>query len=247
MASRDCIHPADAFCYICGHFIKTREKKYSVEASAKMCEAYKAYFGMPVGDQDKPWAPHFTCEHCKKTLDGKWINATLLNTRLTVLILIKFSIQILFCLLISWYRGEKRAIHFAILRIWREPTDNSTSCYFCMVDLSKRRTGKNAPPVTYPDIPSSIAPVPHCPELPVPTPPDRSTPPSKESSRSDTKEDVKDHDFSSYTDEELKPYYPNQKDLNDLIRDLGLSKSNAELLTSRLKQWNLLDESVQMR
>ncbi|KAL6481179.1 hypothetical protein MHYP_G00092590 [Metynnis hypsauchen] len=91
-----------------------------------MCEAYKAYFGMPVGDQDKPWAPHFTCEHCKKTLEG-------------------------------WYRGEKRAMRFAVPRIWREPTDHSTNCYFCMVDPSKRRTGKNATPVTYPDIPSSIA------------------------------------------------------------------------------------------
>ncbi|KAL6478203.1 hypothetical protein MHYP_G00140380 [Metynnis hypsauchen] len=180
-----------------------------------MCEAYKAYFGMPVGDQDKPWAPHFTCEHCKKTLEG-------------------------------WYRGEKRAMHFAVPRIWCEPTDHSTNCYFCMVDPSKRRHGKNATPVTYPDIPSSIAPVPHCPELPVPTPPDRATPPSEESSRSDTQEDVEDHDFSSYADEEQKPYYPNQKDLNDLIKDLGLTKSNAELLTSRLKQWNLLDESVQV-
>ncbi|KAL7875155.1 hypothetical protein SRHO_G00061250 [Serrasalmus rhombeus] len=177
-----------------------------------MCEAYKAYFGMPVGDQDKPWAPHFTCEHCKKTLEG-------------------------------WYRGEKRAMHFAVPRIWREPTDHSTNCYFCMVDPSKRRTGKNATPVTYPDIPSSIAP---SIELPVPTPPDRATPPSEESSRSDTQEDVEDHDFSSCADEERKPYYPNQKDLNDLIRDLGLTKSNAELLTSRLKQWNLLDESVQV-
>jgi hypothetical protein len=36
------------------------------------------------------------------------------------------------------------------------------------------------------------------------------------------------------------------KDLNDLIRDLDLTKSNAEVLTSRLKQWNLLDESVQV-
>ncbi|KAL6459437.1 hypothetical protein MHYP_G00329090 [Metynnis hypsauchen] len=170
---------------------------------------------MPVGDQDKPWAPHFTCEHCKKTLEG-------------------------------WYRGEKRAMHFAIPRIWREPTDHSTNCYFCMVDPSKRCTGKNAMPVTYPDIPSSTAPVPHCPELPVPTPPDRATPPSKESSRSDTQEDVEDHDFSSCADEERKPYYPNQKDLNNLIRDLGLTKSNAELLTSRLKQWNLLDESIQV-
>src|SRR6218665_1370158 len=39
---------------------------------------------------------------------------------------------------------------------------------------------------------------------------------------------------------------PNQKDVSDLIRDLGLTKSNAELLLSRLKQWNLLDESVQV-
>ncbi|XP_058858437.1 uncharacterized protein LOC117432411 isoform X3 [Acipenser ruthenus] len=107
MASRGCKHPADAFRYVCGQFIKTRAKKYSVEASAKMCEAYKAYFGMPVGDQDKPWAPHFTCEHCKKTLEG-------------------------------WYRGEKRAMKFAIPRIWREPTDHSSNCYFCMVDPSKR-------------------------------------------------------------------------------------------------------------
>ncbi|XP_058848173.1 uncharacterized protein LOC131698720 [Acipenser ruthenus] len=127
MASRGCKHPADAFCYVCGQFIKTRAKKYSVEASAKMCEAYKAYFGMPVGDQDKPWAPHFTCEHCKKTLEG-------------------------------WYRGEKRAMKFAIPRIWREPTDHSSNCYFCMVDPSKRRTGKNALAITYPDLPSSIVP-----------------------------------------------------------------------------------------
>ena len=42
-----------------------------------------------------------------------------------------------------------------------------------------------------------------------------------------------------------KPYFPNQKDVNDLIRDLGLTKSNAELLISRLKQWNLVDDSVQ--
>lgn len=39
-------------------------------------------------------------------------------------------------------------------------------------------------------------------------------------------------------------YFPNQKDLNDLIRDLGLTKSKGELLTSRLKQWNLVDDSV---
>jgi len=46
--------------------------------------------------------------------------------------------------------------------------------------------------------------------------------------------------------EERRPYFPNQKDATDLIRDLGLTKSKAELLLSRLKQWNLLDKSVQV-
>ena len=31
-------------------------------------------------------------------------------------------------------------------------------------------------------------------------------------------------------------YYPNQEDINDLIREMALAKSNAELLVSRLKQ-----------
>ena len=46
--------------------------------------------------------------------------------------------------------------------------------------------------------------------------------------------------------EERRPYFPNQKDVNDLIRDLGLTKYNTELLISTLKQWNMLDESVQV-
>lgn len=71
MASRDCKYPADAFCYVCGEFIKIGANKYSVATSARMCEAYNAYFGIPVGDQDKVWVPHFTCELCKITLEGK--------------------------------------------------------------------------------------------------------------------------------------------------------------------------------
>ncbi|XP_076365832.1 uncharacterized protein LOC143254555 [Tachypleus tridentatus] len=193
------------YSFVCGQFIKTRAKTYSVTASAKMYEAYKAYFGMPVGDQDKPWAPHFTSEHCKKTLEG-------------------------------WYRGEKRAMKFTIPRFWREPTDHLSNCYFCMVDPSKRRASKNASVIMYQDLPSSIAPVRHCPELPVPTPPERKQPPSEESSKSEEEVDVEDPDYN-FRDAagDKNPYYPNQRDLNDLIRDLGLTKSNAELLTSGFK------------
>src|SRR6218665_3946360 len=70
------------------------------------------------------------------------------------------------CYVTGWYRGKKRTMKFAILRIWPQPTDHSSNCYFCMVDPTKRRTGKNVPQIVYPDIPSSITPVPHCPELP---------------------------------------------------------------------------------
>ncbi|XP_042889698.1 zinc finger and BTB domain-containing protein 14-like isoform X3 [Penaeus japonicus] len=139
MASRDCKYPADAFCYVCGEFIKAGASKYSVGTSARMCEAYNAYFGIPVGNQDKVWVPHFTCELCKITLEG-------------------------------WYRGENISMKFAVPRIWREPTDHSSNCFFCMVKPSKPRGGKNAPAIIYPDLLSAIAPVPHCLELPVPIP-----------------------------------------------------------------------------
>ena len=66
------------------------------------------------------------------------------------------------CYVTGWYMGEKRAMKFAISQIWPEPTDHSSHCYFCMVDPTKRRTGKNAPQIVYPDIPSFIAQVPHC-------------------------------------------------------------------------------------
>ena len=135
---------------------------------------------------------------------------------------------------------------FAIPRIWREPTNHTNDCYFCMFDPSKRRTGKNAPAIVYPSIPSSIAPVPHSDQLPVPIPTCSQDPVSADESATNEDDITIDNSVLNSNLEEKKPYYPNQKDLNDLIRDLGLTKSNAELLTSRLKQWNLLDDSVQI-
>ena len=74
-------------------------------------------------------------------------------------------------------------------------------------------------------------------ELTIPTPPKKDQPSSEDSSKSDSEQDIGDLDHG-FTDavEESRPYFPNQKDSNDLIRDLGLTKSNAELLTPRPKQ-----------
>ncbi|XP_076361754.1 uncharacterized protein LOC143252858 isoform X2 [Tachypleus tridentatus] len=146
-----------------------------------------------------------------------------------------------------WYRGEKSAMKFVIPRIWHEPTDHSSNCYFWMVDPSKCQASKNASAIMYLNLLSSIAPVPHCPELLVPTLPKRKQPFSKESSKSEEEVDVEDPDYNFRgAAGERNTYYPNQRDLNDLIRDLGLTKLDAELLTSRLKEWDLLDESVQV-
>ena len=95
-----------------------------------------------------------------------------------------------------------------------------------------------------------LHPLPHCYTAlssPVPTPPVREQQSLEDSSKSESEEDAVDTDdnFRAGT-EKRNSYYTNKKDLNDLIRDLGLTKSNGELLTSRLKQWNLLDESVQI-
>ena len=46
--------------------------------------------------------------------------------------------------------------------------------------------------------------------------------------------------------DERCPYYPNQVDINDFIREMALTKSNAELLVSRLKQWDLLNKGVRI-
>ncbi|XP_062816321.1 uncharacterized protein LOC103282261 [Anolis carolinensis] len=213
---RVCSRAPDKFCYVCGEFIRTGKNKFSLATSVRMREAYEAYFGMPVRHQDKAWVPHITCEFCKKTLEG-------------------------------WYRGERRAMRFGVPRIWAEPTDHTTDCYFCLAEPSRRRPTRKAHAITSLDIPSSVAPVPHSSELPVPVAPPRERPVDERRNHESSHEDAQDPDYSSASEVngERDPYYPNQKDVNDLIRSLCLKKAKAELLISKLKQWDLLHKSGQ--
>ncbi len=114
------------------------------------------------------------------------------------------------------------------------------------MDPSKRRSGKNAPAVFYSDITSSIAPVPDVADRSVPAPPERSQLSEESSKSEDEVNREEDCDIIDTVVAGMNPYYPNQRDLNDLIKDLGLTKSNGELLISRLNEWNLLNDSVQV-
>ena len=54
-----------------------------------------------------------------------------------------------------------------------------------------------------------------------------------------------DADFCEASTSE-EPHIPNQQEMDDLIRDMGLTKENAQLLTSRLKECNLLDPTCKV-
>ena len=72
MSYRGCRYSADSFCYVCGEFFAKKAKKHCLSKCIRATEAYHAYFTMPVGDQDKRWAPHVIRECCRRTLEG-WL------------------------------------------------------------------------------------------------------------------------------------------------------------------------------
>lgn len=146
----------------------------------------------------------------------------------------------------AWFRGADRKMPFIKPRIWREPTNHHSDCYFCVIDLSPYKKPTDRFKIQYPSLPSSSAPIPHNKDFPVA--PVKLITESQESKSCvvsevlDDNSDENDEDFIP-TDE---PHLINQIELNDLVRDLGLTKDKAELLGSRLKQWNLLQNTCKI-
>jgi len=169
----------------------------------------------------KKWAPHVCCISC----------ATIL------------------C---EWLNNKGRSMPFALPTTWREPTDHLTDCYFCIFLLLRHGiTKKKKRIVNYLSISSAIRQVHHTADLPAgPVPPQQyildsddeptenweKTPQPSTSTDADFIADLQFNELHRITQEEL----------NDLIRDLNLPKSKAELLGSRLQQWNLLEENVRI-
>ena len=213
------INSADNVCYICGEVTFAKQRK-AITAIVK--KAYHLYFGCKIGDQDKSWAPHTCCRNC----------ATYLS---------------------QWLNGKRHAMPFAVLWVWREPSNYTADCYFGMVPpVSGSITKKKKWAIVYPNIPSALRPVPHGEGISVPELPkectihtddedeDKSTSGSAEPPAS-TEPHVT-HGRSSVP----QPHILTQDELNDLVRDLELSKGTAKLPGSRLKQWNLLEKNVRI-
>ena len=115
--------------------------------------------------------------------------------------------------------------------VWREPTNHVIDCYFCAVVVTGINR-KNRSSLKYPDLQSARRSLVQCNEIPEPI--------------FGQFPDISDEDAScveGHEDEEVvledgSPHPFSQKEWNDRVHALGLSKDSAELLTSRLKEKN---------
>ena len=87
---------------------------------------------------------------------------------------------------------------------------------------------KNREVLKYPDLESTRRPVAYCDECPVPVHAMLSDVSGNGSTAAQESKEDEEADFSDDT-----PHPFSQNELNDLVRDLDLSKSSAELLASR--------------
>lgn len=104
-----------------------------------------------------------------------------------------------------------------------------------LVDITGYNS-KNKKIIQNPVLPSAIWPVCHGTDLPVPVPPED----IENVSRSDNEQTL-DEEYQCPINSK-EPKLLTLSELNDLVRDLGITKEKAKLFGSRLKEKNLLME-----
>ena len=161
-------------------------------------------------DLCKSWAPGIFCSTCASILSG-WLRNSATNTTMP----------------------------FGVPMIWREPRNHTDDCYFCMTSI-QGFSFKTRKLISYPNMRSVSKPLPHDPVMcPIPV---------CSSTRDCSVNEDQEENSSSSEDMNSDPNYQpdneihliDQAELNDLVRDLALTKGQAEVLGSRLREYNLL-------
>jgi hypothetical protein len=127
--------------------------------------------------------------------------------------------------------------------VWMEPEEHSADGYFCSANI-RGITSKSKHTVEYPHFLYAMRSVPHSEELPVPKPPNLTFSDDISDSGEDQEGDNIDcHPTFVASCSSFEPHLLTQEDLNDLVRDLILSKKQVDLLGSRLTWWNLFHQN----
>lgn len=145
------------------------------------------------------------------------------------------------CKLRSWDTGNSSAKIFSSPMLWRQPRNHDTDCYFCLCNTTGFNN-KNAHLVRYPSVSSVTFPV----LLEAESSQSSDLPEPGESIENIEPEPI-DHEGESCSRCNVcQRGSLDQKQLNDLVRDLGFSKQSAELLASRLKEINVLSPGTKI-
>lgn len=117
-------------------------------------------------------------------------------------------------------------------------------CYFCLTNVSGF-SAKNKKSIDYPSLLSAKRPVPHDDSIPIPKPPEDWTcdEPDEETEMQESGREIN-SEFEACSSG--GPHLITQSELNNLVRDLDLSKAKAKLLGSRLQEWCLLSPGTKI-
>ena len=125
---RNCVKNPDNFCYVRGEVTFASQKR---NITAVVKKAYNHYFGCKVGNQDKSWAPHCSCNTCATNF-RQWIN--------------KKRKSMPFAIPMVWREPTDH---------------NSNCYFCMIPQVAKRMSRKKKWTVEYPNILSALCPVPH--------------------------------------------------------------------------------------
>ena len=149
-----------------------------------------------------------------------------------------------------WSQEKDRHLKFGIQMIWRVQKNHVDDCHFFLVNVNGYNK-KNKHKLPCPNLASALRSIPRSEEIPVPTFSELSKIDDKElglfSDSSQTDEENPDLDFQSSSSFSERSLLFNQSELNDLVRDLNLSKQASELLASRLQEKSFSNQEVVSR
>ncbi|GJQ75830.1 hypothetical protein Trydic_g17899 [Trypoxylus dichotomus] len=147
----------------------------------------------------------------------------------------------------QWSKGRRKKLAFGVAMVWRQLKNHAYDPCFCLIETSGYNKHKNK--IVCPSIESAIQPVPHAEEIPVSVYEELPSPEYFDAEYMSESIDEQDSDVDSnneYMISNDRPQHSTQAILNDLVRDLGLSKKSSEVLTSGLNKKNLLKQSTKI-